>query len=101
METLLIEMIENLIKDAGFSLYGLGLTKLDLHTTVRMAMSPEEHKDLMAMIQYLIADKKLSLPAIMTEAIHDLAGFKAIYLNDPHGTCFAPRSSGYSSLPVV
>ncbi len=100
MENLLIEMVENLIVEAGYSLDDLGIKRIDLDYIVRMTMQPEEIKAVVIMIQCLTAENKMSKASIMTEVLHDLAGFKAVYLN-VHDACFAPRCSGYASLLIT
>jgi catechol-2,3-dioxygenase len=71
------------------------IDRLDIGITISIAMTDEQRNDLAAMIDFL-ESRKDSLDSIMANVMHDLSGLKAIYLKDPSGNCFSPRSDGYA-----
>jgi len=71
------------------------INRLDAGITISIAMTDEQRDDLAAMIDFLESQGD-SPSAIMANVMHDLSGLKAVYLKDPSGSCFVPRSSGYA-----
>ena len=87
---LLTEEIKQLYADAGL-IYDV----TDVDCTLTLAMNETQRKDLKAMIEYLKAHDR-DIENIAYNIFHDLDGLKALYLKDPHGKCFVPRSHGYA-----
>ncbi len=74
---------------------GLTVDRMDIGITLTVAMNQEQREDLVVMMGFLVG-QKMSSGEILYNLLHDLGGLKAIYLKDPHGKCFSPRSSGYA-----
>ena len=73
------------------------INRLDVGITTSIAMNDEQRADLAAMIDYLESGPTpMSADEIMSNVMHDLSSLKAVYLKDPSGSCFIPRSSGYT-----
>ena len=71
------------------------INRSDIGITTSIAMNAEQRNDLAAMIDFLESQKDTP-SSIMANVMHDLSGLKAVYLKDPSGSCFSPRSSGYA-----
>jgi len=71
------------------------IDRMDVGITTSIAMTDEQRDDLAAMIDFLESQKNTP-SSIMANVMHDLSGLKAVYLKDPSGSCFSPRSSGYT-----
>lgn len=72
------------------------IDRMDVGITTSIAMTDEQRDDLAAMIDFL-DNRKDSASSIMANVMHDITGLKAVYLKDPSGNCFSPRSTGYAS----
>jgi len=72
------------------------INRLDVGITTSIAMTEEQRNDMAAMIDFLEA-KKDKPASIIANVMHDLSGLKAVYLKDPAGECFSPRSAGYAT----
>lgn len=83
----LYNSIRKLAKDAN-----VDVDLMDIGCTLTNSMSQEQQDDLASMIKYMSGNDPME---ILANVLHDLAGLKAIYLNDPHGDCFVPRSTGF------
>ena len=71
---------------------------MDVDITITQAMSHEQRADLLAMMIYLDGHKGCTPMHVLAEAMHDIRGLKAVYLGDPAGNGFSPRSSSYATL---
>ena len=88
-----MEQLEQTIKDIATQA-GIEIDYMDLGITLTVAMNQEQRDDLAAMIQHLQA-AKTNGSELFYNVMHDLHGLKAVYLKDPAGECFLPRSDGY------
>jgi len=88
-ELVIEEAIVAIAKKAGTK-----IDRMDIGITLSVAMSKEQREDLVAMMGFLVG-QKMEPAKILFNLLHDLDGLKAIYLNDPHGIGFLPRSAGY------
>lgn len=70
------------------------IDKMDLGVTLTVAMTQKQRDDLSAMMDYL---EQMKSAELAFNVLHDLRGLKAVYLGDPAGDCFVPRSSGYAA----
>ena len=71
------------------------IDRTDVGMTISLAMDNKQIDDLAAMLEFLSQHNSPS--AIMANVMHDLAGLKAVYLKDPTGNCFSPRSHNYAT----
>jgi hypothetical protein len=69
--------------------------RMDIGITLSVAMNQAQREDLVAMMGFLVG-QKMSAGEILSNLLHDLNGLKAIYLDDPHGIGFSPRSFDYA-----
>ena len=83
--------IAGIYKKAGFP-----LDRLDAGITL-MKMSPQQLKDLLAMINYL-QDNGEEPIYIAGQVGHDLNGLKFEFINGPSG--FSPRSTGFATKNI-
>jgi len=75
------------------------IDRTDAGMTISIAMDDEQRFDLAAMIDFLVS-RDDTPSSIIANVMHDLNGLKAVYLKDPFGNCFSPRSSGYAKRKV-
>lgn len=90
----LLEKLKSLAKQAGIQ-----IDLMDIGITLTNAVNEEQLKDLASMIDYLEKhnphqNKQDAAAYVLSNALHDLIGLKAVYLNDPMGIGFSPRSAG-------
>ncbi|KKL86213.1 hypothetical protein LCGC14_1946940 [marine sediment metagenome] len=88
-ELVIEEAIAAIAKRAGTE-----IDRMDIGITLSTAMTKEQREDLVAMMGFLVG-QKMEPATILYNLLHDLNGLKAVYLKDPAGKCFSPRSSGY------
>ena len=74
---------------------------LDGHVNISDIMiRTQQAIDLLAMINYMESHKVIA-EEIFNNVVHDLLGFRNIYLLDnKNDDCFSPRSSGYTTIPT-
>ena len=70
------------------------IDRMDIGITLFVAMTKEQREDLVVMMGFLVG-KKMDPAEILYNLLHDLNGLKAVYLKDPTGDGFLPRSHGY------
>ena len=95
VERELLQMFRDMADGAGC---WSDLNWMDIDITITQAMSHDQRADLLAMMVYLDEHKGCTPGHVLAEALHDIYGLKAVYLADPVGNCFLPRSASYASL---
>lgn len=85
--------LEQNIRDIA-TIAGIEIDYMDLGITLTVAMNQQQRDDLAAMIACL-QKAKMNVNEVFYNVMHDLHGLKAVYLKNPAGDCFLPRSDGY------
>jgi len=78
------------------------IDRLDIGITLNQAMTEENRQDLLAMINFLKSCAPYNPEEILKDIMHDIYGFKNIYLNlESKDSGWIPRSNDYFKKTII